>query len=166
MILVFWEWRLWKTIQLKASMKFFKKHDASVILGMYVIFLISASLLPLDFHTNVILKLKFILQPFHDYEGTSRIIVILDFFKDMFKYLFFGILLGYFADQKKIKISTIHYGIVISLLFILELLQIFNKIYSPDIVDILLGIIGFIGGMKGYTYVKFQYTQLSKNYID
>lgn len=123
-------------------------------LWIYSIFIVTATLFPLSFHQNITARMKEFIVPFHDYSSTDQMIIILDFFKDIFKYFFLSVLISLYLTYRGKRWSRKINFFFMSALIFLEFLQLFNKIYTPDISDIVLGFIGFFIGRKVYLMME------------
>lgn len=129
----------------------------ALLFRVYGIFLLIASIYPFDFGQALFPKIKQFFDPFHDYQNKSQIILMMDFIKDFFKYFFLVVLWNFYLAMNG-KVWTFRYStIYLGLLFLLEFLQLFHKIFTPDFSDIIIGISALIIGRMVFSLLEDQW---------
>lgn len=127
---------------------------------VYLTFLISATAFPIGLKNEFSRQFINFFIPFHDYNSHDSVKFVLDFFKDMLKFTPVIILISASLHLSGKIWKNSYYFFAVLMLFFLECLQFFNKLYTPDLFDVIIGSIGIFLGrllwLSGLQLIKKQ----------
>jgi len=128
-----------------------------VTLLLNFIFIIGASLFPLNWNLEyqyIYSKLMTALVPFNNFADSSKLHMLIDLAKDIFKFVPVTIIISAIYNLKGKRIPFRVYTYLFFAVTALEVLQIFHKNFNPDISDIFLGVFSLYLGRKIWVFGK------------
>jgi len=128
-----------------------------VTLFLNFLFILGASLFPFNWNFEyqyLISRLKIALVPFNNYADSSKLYLLIDLAKDIFKFVPVTILISAIYYLKAKQFPNRVYAYLFLAITALELLQVFHKNFNPDVSDIFLGIFSLWLGRRIWIFGK------------